>query len=227
MPGAPDSRSPTIPRAPSFHAQVNVDQLWRTELRPAHLRSRCASAGDPSSLPWARTSQSPAQVLSAATPLGDVRKPFVNRASGGVRSTGERKRGVGCDEGGRTRRRGGLEKVWRYSKCQHSEGCSRQPAFGVAGALGRYCALHRLASHSNLKSRQCAWPGGCHTTASYGPAGSPVIMCGKVRRRTPWRCGARCSPPLPRFLSLRLGVAARDALPRSRGSYFAGCVYWL
>eukprot|EP00802_Teleaulax_amphioxeia_P009831 Tamp_09853.p1 GENE.Tamp_09853~~Tamp_09853.p1 ORF type:complete len:508 (+),score=54.15 Tamp_09853:25-1524(+) len=93
------------------------------------------------------------------------------------------------------RRRGlGLEKVWRYSKCQYSEGCLRQPAFGLAGQRGRYCSLHRQANHTNLKSKLCGFAGGCSTAASFGPPKTKPIMCAKHRhpRHVDLRNRLRC-----------------------------------
>ena len=77
-------------------------------------------------------------------------------------------------------------QVWRYGKCRHAEGCSRQPTYGQAdGRGGRYCAAHRHANHTNLKARLCAFRddilGGCPKRASYGPSGLRPVMCAQHR----------------------------------------------
>ena len=121
-----------------------------------------------------------------------------------------------------------FHQVWRYAKCRHAEGCSRQPTYGQAdGRGGRYCAAHRHANHTNLKARLCAFRddilGGCPKRASYGPSGLRPVMCAQHRMPvSPFPVSASiflfCIPVgnhsscLPSFLVSKLLVAARSSV---------------
>ena len=58
-----------------------------------------------------------------------------------------------------------------HRKCQHPEGCSKHPVFGILGTRTTLlCRAHRLAGMVDVVSPRCSLGRGCERIASFGDA---------------------------------------------------------
>ena len=61
-------------------------------------------------------------------------------------------------------------------KCKHAAGCTKQPAFDVAGGKGRFCVEHKAEGMADVRNKRCE-AAGCTKRPTFDVAGGKGKFC--------------------------------------------------